>query len=240
MPAYAPVAGHFLGEMMPLRTFILAAAAAAWAGAATAATITIQAGDDDCFGFTSLGGTCPDDTEIPSTNTDNSTAADPAGTDTIGDIGTLDFGFSFDPLGDDVTSASVSIRTAGINLNGGVFDLDGLDGAAFFFNGTLLGTYYLAGLDAFDLGLDSELAIKTLSFSIAPGLLVTGVNTLRILPEQDLLGFGVSESYGVDFARLTVETESPPISAVPLPAGVLLLLTALGGLSLARARRSKG
>lgn len=206
-------------------TFGIAAliVSAATAGAAAATSFTSMTGDDDCFGYSVLA-SCPDGTLIPGiTPVDNSTPGDPAGTDRFGALGTLSFDFLIDLAGLTATSATVSVRTAGIDLGTTAFG-DGIAGTQFAFNGTALGAFFS---DPTAVGQEAAArGVVTLNFDILAAL-QNGLNTLVLVPEEGFEQFGVFEGYAVDFATLTVET-TPTTTPIPLPASVWLLAAGVG------------
>lgn len=198
-------------------------AAAATAGSVAATPLTSIVGDDDCFGYSVLA-SCPDGTLIPSVApVDNSTAGDPTGTDQFGPLGTLSFDFLIDLAGLTATSATVSIRTVGIDL-GSTFFGDGIAGSQFSFNGTALGAFFSDPTAAGQQ--EAARGVVTLSFDVL-GALQDGINTLVLVPEEGLEEFGVFEDYAVDFARLNVDV-TPTTTTVPLPASVWLLAAGVG------------
>lgn len=198
-------------------------AAAASAGSAAATTLSSMVGDDDCFGYSVLA-SCPDGTLIPSVApADNSAPGDPAGTDMFGALGTLSFDFLIDLAGLTATSATVSVRTAGIDLGTTAFG-DGIAGTQFAFNGTALGAFFS---DPTSVGQEAAArGVVTLSFDIL-GALQNGLNTLVLVPEEGFEPFIVFEDYAVDFARLSVEV-TPTTTPIPLPASVWLLAAGVG------------
>lgn len=204
-------------------------------GEARAATISLMVGDDDCFGFPGLT-VCPDTALIASVApVDNSTPGDPPGTDRFGELGPLDFDFMVDLDGAPVLSATVSIRTAGINLGVQATSPfgDTFVGTRFLFNMTDVGAFFadpvLLG------GNPAALNITTLSFDVTT-LLRQGLNTLSVIPEDSFAQFNIADDYAVDFARLDVETAA--VAPIPLPASILMLGGALGLLGVNRARKS--
>ena len=203
------------------------AAALLSAGQASAASLTLPLGDEDCFG---LGGPCAEGSDFVSiAPTDRSGPGDPAGTDVFGPNGTLTFSFFVDLGGETAASASVSARTVGLDqVDEAVPPLgDAFRGARFLFNGADLGTFFTR----------SPLEIGTASFSVAPGsILDLAVNTLTIVPEEAFALFGVPEDFAVDFARLSIETQAGPTAAVPLPGAFWLLLGGLGALGALRSK----
>lgn len=229
------------------RTFVLpfVTALTVTTSPALAATTVIQFGDDDCFG---QGGACPGVQIAPtSLPQDNSTALDPANTDVFGEIGTSSFSTNLDLTGTTVTSATFSAKVWGLDLkadspaNGGTFG-DAFEGARFQVNGSDVGTYFSAATPDGN----GPNRIETVMFDVATNLLVTGVNTLTIIPEQDFLQFASppaftgEDAYAIDFVSLTLETVTtpPPPPPVPLPAGLPLLLGALGLLGYAKRRKT--
>jgi hypothetical protein len=230
---------HFLKNLIS----ILVSVSVITAGAASASTlITVTLGDSDCFG---QGGTCPGVQTAPEFGFDNLAPGDPAGTDIFGEIGTVSLSFALDLTGATVSDAKVSARVWGLDLfadppgTPGSFG-DEFVGARFQVNGADVGTYFSPNTaDG-----NGPNRIETVMFDFTSSLLVTGTNTVTIIPEQDFLKFASTvfsgkDSYAVDFAQVSFTTDpivTPP-SAVPLPAGLPLLLGALGLLGLARRTR---
>lgn len=165
---------------------------------------------------------------------DNSTVGDPAGTDQFGPLGTLSFDFLIDLTGLTATSATVSVKTAGIDLGTMAFG-DGIAGTQFAFNGTALGAFFS---DPTDVGQEEAArGIVTLSFGIL-GALQDGINTLTVVPEEGFEQFSMFEEYAVGFARLTVAA-TPTTTPAPLPASVWLLAAGVGLIGGLRRRRTR-
>ncbi|MEM1077069.1 MAG: hypothetical protein AAGI09_00975 [Pseudomonadota bacterium] len=216
-------------------------ASASMASAATFTTVTI--GDDDCFG---LNVACPIGIGLPPTlPLDSSGGLDPDKQDIFGEIGTASFEFALDLTDLVVSNVEVTAKFWGLDLfatspaNGGTFG-DDFEGARIQVNGTDVGTYFSAPT-ADGLG---PVRVETVMFDVMADTLVTGTNTITIIPEQDFLqfaapGFSGEDAYAIDFVTLSFESENAPTTApVPLPAGLPLLIGALGLLGYsARQRR---
>ncbi|GAA3856923.1 hypothetical protein GCM10022404_04800 [Celeribacter arenosi] len=172
---------------------------------------------------------------------------DYAGTDVFGELGPVSFSASLNLIGFEVVSATFEALVWGLDLfatspaNGGTFG-DENEGAVFSANGSPLGTYHsLNSLDG-----NGPDRVELVSFSVDPTLLVSGVNTFTITPEDDFLPFASAfftglDAFAIDYARLSLETReivAPPVSEVPLPAGLPLLLS--GFIALGWMRRSRG
>lgn len=209
------------------------------AGAASATTLnTVTLGDDDCFG---LGIICPDVLTAPGA-LDNSGPGDPPGTDVFGEIGTVSLSFDLDLTDVTVSDAKVSARVWGLDLFALAPPLgtigDEFEGARFQINGTDIGTYFsFPSTDG-----NGPNRIETVMFDFASNLLITGTNTLTIIPEQDFLVFASEffsgkDAYAVDFAQVSFTTDPTGTTPIPIPAGLPLLAGALGLLGLARRRR---
>ena len=214
----------------------LAALAALVAPDARAGTVELLAGDIDCFGLGAGASACSDGAFATIPAFDNATAGDPAGTDAFGTLGSV--GLAFGPLdlgGATVSSVSVEIRVAGIDIFIEPSIGDANQGATFVFNGGLIGTFHQPVVTGSSI---NQRAITTLMFSITPASLIAGPgNSLVITPETDF-GLAAFEAYGVDYARLTVVTADPP-AAVPLPASAPLLGAASLALAAAARRRRR-
>lgn len=240
---------HFRDKLDPKRknslqnTTLLSTAAALVFGlsaAAQAGTIVLTQGDADCFGGDPADCVAGALSALPifSAPIDNSDPGDPAGTDIIGPLGTVSFGFGLDLLGDTADSALVTIVVAGIDIfiepSGGG---DAVVGAEFTFNGTQVGTFHEPVVIGSDI---NQRKITTLVFSFDTALLIDGgTNTLTVAPEQDF-GLAAFEAYGIDYASLTVETSSAVGPDVPLPAPLALLAGGIIALGAAGRKRRAG
>lgn len=196
-----------------LNKSILSIAALVLSGVtAQAATTTVLAGDQDCFGLDgvcSAGDRWRDDLG-GSFFTDYSEPSDPVGTDRWDAFGAVSFSFDLGAAVSGAVTASLEILYAGLELD---------TGADVLVNGTSVGSIQTFGPDNFQL-------VDLGSFSGIAGLL-TETTTVTINPSA-----GTGDGYIIDYASITYDT-----ATVPLPAALPLLLAGLGGLGAMRARR---
>jgi len=213
------------------------------AGSAGATNLSLQIGDEDCFG---VGGACAPGSLV-ALGAITAGAGDPAGTDALLTSGAQGFTFNLSLAGP-VTSASLTMRLLGLDLNNltGVPETALLDGVVGAWVG--LENAGLAGVEQIGLLSDLE-AATTLTPAFQPGevvlwtfafdgaLLANGANTVTVFPEDYFVQFQLPEDYAVDFVRLEYAVNDDPTTVVPLPAPALLLAAALGALGIVRRKR---
>lgn len=204
------------------------------ATAAQAAVFDYFVGDIDNFGG-SIG-------------TDNRSAAEAAATngaqytdlsdDTVGyrpftdDNFPLTFSFDIDDLSS-ITSMTLSIYSLGIQTNVPLAT-DSQLGDAFSFEGDIL-TGFFDGVDQGSSG--QGLLSGAISSTLFDKALDGVAEFTLLLNSQGGLTGPLGEPAAFDYVQLTIEGE-PAVPPIPLPAGVILLMTGLGALGVARRRRA--
>lgn len=220
------------------RTIFLGGLAAALLSAGTlpaaADTATTTFGDEDCFGFSGHS-PCGDGDEIPAytqsgsavgdTNFDNSTATD-GNTDIMRLWDSLSFTFPVNMTGNTVNSATIEVKTVGLDFRNTFPDPD--EGTDFLLNGTKI--------DEFVPSSDGDIRrIRVFTFDILSDLVTNGDNIFTIDPIA-LENFNVYDDFAVDYAKLIIDFDPAGTGGgggggtgvVPIPAGGLLLLSGLG------------
>lgn len=212
-----------------MQRLILTSCAALMAGlgpAAASTMVTVTIGDDDCFG---LDIACPDFIAEPAAADqpfDKSTASDPANQDVFGAIGQSSFEVTLDLKDQRISDVTLSARIWGAELasfppgtHPGPFG-DAFAGTRFIVNGVDVGTY-AASTDFGPLTIDR---VETVSFDVLASTLVSGINTITVIPEEDFIDLiGLPETYALDFVELRYHT-----MPIPLPGSLPLGLGALG------------
>ncbi len=213
--------------------------------AATASTLTITFGDEDCFSTDFTGCT---DGDTVDTAAIMGNALDGI-TDNFGFIGTSSFDFQLSLAADQqITSAIFTAQVVG---------LDTVDEATPPFGDDIRGTRVtLDGTDVFNYNPDPGPGgafplneVDIITFAIANDALnINGSNVISIIPEEAFEQFGVFEDYAIDFASLVIDFETvttPPggggggMPSVPLPASMGFSLLGLGALAGMRRFRAK-
>lgn len=182
------------------------------AGASSAATTTSLLGDKDCFG---TGGACLEDGSwVPTLwGGASSDLSDPAFTDRlISTSSTTSWTHTF--AAGSYDAASLKFLTAGIADIFGPYDV--------FVDGTMVGSMPLDGF--------GHILAETFTFAVPVGLLVDGLAEVSFTSVS-------GDAWAIDYSELTLYSKDGP-SPVPLPAGLPLLIGALGGLAFLR-RKAK-
>lgn len=203
---------------------------------AHATTLTYQIGDEDCHGFGATSCNDGDTFANPGVFMDNDLADlgnstdhlhRPAHSLTNDPTAGLFFDFNIDLGGEVATSAKIEFNAYSLDFAFvGSPTLSGSnpeDGAVFFFNGNQHSIHK---------GLGDSITFREFSLMVdVATILDMDTNTFRI--HADGLT-SIDDDYSIDFVRLIIETEAAggggggQPTGVPIPAGGLLLASALG------------
>jgi len=180
------------------------AAAAFFVGqSATAATLTVMSGNDDCFGTNAVS--CDDGAILsvagPFNNSiagDNVAIRDPAGQDQFGVLGTTSFDFAIDPTAlSNALSATFLVKVFGLDLvDTGATVGDAFEGARILLNGADVALYSPPA----NIG-QTEVEVLTVAIDVTA---LTPNSVFSIVPEEAFELNGTFEDYAVDFAKLNV------------------------------------